>query len=84
MPIVYDSPIGPTPGTGAPMGSLLGSHSMIPIPPLNFTGGSAGPSGSDNSGGLRSTVISIAGGGGWLWISMAAVLVAVIWKHHAK
>ena len=76
MPQVYESPIGASPNTGAPMGSLLGSH-MPPIPIPSITGGAAAPSGA-NGGRIGTTVFSTAGGNG-LWYAMAAVILGVIW-----
>ena len=77
MTMVYDSPIGAMPQTGAPMGSLLrGSMSDIPIP--SITGGAAGQSGA-GGGTIKTNVFSSAGGGSSLWFSIAAIIIGVVW-----
>lgn len=63
-----------------PVGSL---GSMIPIPPLNFTGGAAAPS-QAFGGAIKTNVFSQSGGGGALWYSIAAIILGVVWMRTHK
>ena len=87
MPVVYDSPIGPTPGTGAPMGaaktSILGQvMAGAPIPSL--TGGAAAPSGANAQTGNNYIYANSGGAGMWLFLSIAGLIGFVVWRKTKK
>lgn len=87
MPQVYDAPVGPMPKTGAPMPStsLIGQvMTGMPIPDLNFNGGSAAPSGATASTGTNFIYSNSGNSGAWLFISIAALIGFVVWKKKQK
>lgn len=83
--IIYDSPIGPMPKTGMPMGSLLGNSmaglSGVPIP--NLTGGAAAPSAAA-TGDIRNMIYATSGGGGMFWLAMFGIVGLLVWKSTRK